>query len=308
MSRWADAGSFLKKVFSEFGEDDCPSMAAALAYYIVFSLAPVLLLVTAIAGLFLTPHEASRAIQEQFQYLIGAQGAEQIATVMQNAQSDGGRGVVAKIVGIAAVVFGATGVMVQLQAALNRAWGVKPNPHQGIRGFVLKRMLSFAMILGIAFLLLVSLVLSAVATAIAKSATWLIPDGLSGPAMSVVDFSVSFLVIALLFAAIYKILPDARIRWRDVAVGSVVTALLFSVGKLLIGLYLGNSDVGSTYGAASSLAILFVWVYYSSMIVLLGAEFTQVWTTRFGAGLEPERGAVVVEQKEKIVATAPPAR
>ena len=308
MARWKSTAGFFKQVFSEFGEDDCPSMAAALAYYIVFSLAPVLVLVTAIAGLFLTPDEASRAIQEQFRYLIGEQGAEQIATMMQNARTDGGRGVVTKVVGIVAIVLGATGVMVQLQAALNRAWGVKPNPHQGIRGFVLKRMLSFAMILGIAFLLLVSLVLSAVATAIARSAAWLLPDGLSGPAMNIVDFSVSFVVVALLFGAIYKILPDARIRWRDVIVGSLVTALLFSVGKVLIGLYLGNSDIGSTYGAASSLAVLFVWVYYSSMIVLLGAEFTQVWTTRYGAGLEPERGAVVVEQKEKIVSAAPPAR
>jgi membrane protein len=296
-SRFAEVVDFLKTVIGDFTSDDCPMMAAALAYYTVFSLAPMLLIVSWAAGWFLTPEEASLAIHGQFEGLIGAEGARQVETMLANARRVDPHGVIGKVAGIVAIVLGGTGVMLQLQASLNRAWGVRPDPKRGLRRFVLKRLLSFGMVLGVAFLLLVSLVLSAAASAVASKTAEVLPDAWSAGALEVVDFSVSFVVITSLFAAMFKILPDAVIRWRDVIVGAAFTSLLFSIGKVLIGLYVGNTDVGSTYGAASSLAVLFVWVYYSSMIVLLGAEVTQVWTTRYGRGLEPERHAVLVEHR-----------
>jgi membrane protein len=177
---------------------------------------------------------------------------------------------------------------------------VKPAPGAtGVWSFVLKRLLSFAMILGIAFLLLVSLVLSAFSSAIVDRASHLLPAGLSDAAVRAADLGVSLVIITLLFTLIYKFLPEARIRWRDVIVGAFGTAVLFTLGKFAIGLYLGNSDVGSAYGAAAGLAVLFVWVYYSSALVLLGAEFTQVWAKRYGAGVEPGPHAVIASEEEK---------
>ena len=302
MPRWVlETWDFLKQVFGEFNKDDCMTNAAALAYYTVFSLAPTLVIVISVAGFFVSPQQASDALLEQFRGLIGVEGAEQIATMLEHARSDAAQGAVARVLGIVLVVIASTGLMIQLQAALNRAWDVKPNPKQGVRGFMLKRALSFAMIVSISFLLLVSLVLSAIVSAVTSRASYLLPDQLSEFTLQAVNAGISYVIIALLFAAIYKVLPDATIQWRDVAVGAAATALLFALGKFAIGLYLGNTNVGSAYGAASSLAILFVWVYYSSVILLFGAEFTQVWTRRYGSGLIPNKGAVIVTREEKIL-------
>lgn len=298
MPAWLrEAWDFGREVWTDFNDDDCTSMAASLAYYTVFSLAPLLVIVIVVAGLVLTPEQARSAVLNETQGLVGPEGADQIATMVASVQADQSGNLLARVLGGAIILFGATGVMVELQSALNRAWGVRPAPNQGVRTFLVKRLLSFAMILGIAFLLLVSLVLTAVLSAIANTAAELLPDALSGVALEGTNFVVSLLVIALLFAAIYKVMPEAVIRWRDVAVGALVTAFLFSIGKSLIGVYLGNSNVGSVYGAASSLAIVLVWVYYSAVIVLVGAEFTQVWTRRYGGGLVPEPGAEVVNPR-----------
>lgn len=293
------AYDFLKQVFTEFSEDDCFTLAAALAYYTVFSLPPLLVLVISIAGVFVTPEEAVRAVHAQFETLVGAEGARPIADMIAASRDDPSSDIATRIFGVVVLVFGATGVMVQLQASLNRAWDVQPKPGAlGVWTFVLKRLLSFAMILGIAFLLLVSLVLSAVASAIVDRASFLLPAGLSDAALGAVDLGASLVVITTLFTLIYKFLPEARIRWRDVVVGALGTAVLFTLGKFAIGVYLGNSDIGSAYGAASSLAVLFVWVYYSSALLLLGAEFTQVWAKRFGAGVEPAPHAEIASERE----------
>jgi membrane protein len=294
MPWFTEAVSFAREVANDFSEHDCPTMAAALAYYTVFSLAPLLVIVIVVAGLVLSPEQAREAVHGEVRGLIGAEGAEQIATMVEAVQANHDGSLVARALGTGFVLFGATGVMIQLQSALNRAWNVQPADGAGFRRFFVKRLLSFAMILGIAFLLLVSLVLTAVLSALASTASALLPAGLSALALQSVNLVVSVVVITLLFAAIYKVMPEAVIRWRDVAVGAFVTALLFTAGKSLIGVYLGNSDIGSAYGAASSLAIVVVWVYYSAVIVLLGAEFTQVWTRRYGGGLIPEPGAVVI--------------
>jgi membrane protein len=183
----------------------------------------------------------------------------------------------------------------QLQGALNRAWEVKPDPRQGgVKQFIMKRLLSLGFVMGVAFLLIVSLVVSALLSALSTKVA------LPQAALSTVDLGLSFIIMAVLFAAIYRFLPDAEIEWRDVWVGALVTALLFVVGKFAIGFYLGRSAPGDAYGAASALAIILVWVYYAGMIVLFGAEFTQAWAERRGGLIRPEKGAVKIEQREVV--------
>lgn len=280
----------LKDTFKDFSDDECPVRAAALSYYIVFSLPPLLILILLIAGAVFEPAQVQQALNEQMGSFMGPQGAEEIGTIMQEAERPGGKGLKA-VLGVAAIIFGATGSFLQLQSALNRAWEVEPDPKQGgIKNMIFKRVLSLGMILGVAFLLLVSLALSAALTAVGGMIGRLIPGG-SEVVAHVINFVLSFVVITGLFAAIYKVLPDARISWKDVRVGAVVTALLFTIGKFLLGLYLGRSNPGEAFGAAGSLALLLVWIYYSSMIVLFGAEFTQAWAIRHGAGIVPKEGA-----------------
>jgi membrane protein len=280
----------LKDTVKDLSDDECPVRAAALSYYIVFSLPPLLILILLIASAVFDPAEVQRALTEQMGGFMGPQGAQEIGTIMQEAERPGGKGLKA-LLGIAAIIFGATGSFLQLQSALNRAWEVEPDPKQGgIKNMIFKRILSLGMILGVAFLLLVSLALSAALTAVGDMIGRLIPGGLEVVA-HVFNFVLSFVVITGLFAAIYKVLPDARIAWKDVWVGAVVTALLFTIGKFLLGLYLGRSNPGEAFGAAGALALLLVWIYYSSMIVLLGAEFTQAWAIRKGAGIVPKEGA-----------------
>jgi membrane protein len=216
--------------------------------------------------------------------------------------------VLTTILSIAALLFGATGAFGQLQSAINRAWEVMPDPDKGgLKAVLLKRVFSFGMILSIAFLLLVSLVLSALLSAFGTALNQYLPSGLSGPLVQVINQLISLLVITLLFAAIFKVLPDARVAWRDVWVGAAFTAVLFVIGKYLIGLYLGHSNPGEAFGAAGSLAVMFIWVYYSSMILLFGAEFTQVWAKRHGSGIAPDRGAVRVLEERRPLREGEPA-
>jgi membrane protein len=229
---------------------------------------------------------------------MGPTATEQIRTILAQLHQPGGKAL-GTVLSIAALVLGATGAFGQLQAALNRAWEVAPDPRAGLKGFLVKRLFSFGMILTVAFLLLVSLILSAALSAFGGALGRMLPDGLSATLLQVVNLGVSFVVITALFAMIFKVLPDARVAWRDVWVGATVTALLFVIGKFLIGFYLGRSNPGQAFGAAGSLAVLFVWVYYSSMILLFGAEFTQAWVERNGNSIAPERGAVRVVEERK---------
>jgi membrane protein len=211
----------------------------------------------------------------------------------------GAGGLFATVLGIAALTFGALGAFMQLQGALNRAWEVKPDPKKGgIRKFIAKRILSAGMILAVAFLLIVSLAVSALLSALGSKLAF-IPE----PALHAADAILSFSVLTLLFAAIFRFLPDAEIAWRDVWTGALATAALFVVGKFVIGLYLGRSAPGDAYGAASALAVILVWIYYAGMIVLFGAEFTQAWAERRGSRKRPEKGAMHVEQREVAAST-----
>lgn len=280
----------LKRAFKDFSDDECPRMAAALSYYTVFSLPPLLILILLIAGMVFDPAQVQEALQTQMGSLMGSAGADEVATIMQQAEQPGGRGLKA-ILGIAAVTFGATGAFLQLQSALNRAWEVEPDPNAGgLKNFIFKRVLSLGMILGIAFLLLVSLALSAAITALGGVIGRIIP-GANEVVLHIFNFLFSLVVITGLFGAIFKVLPDARIAWKDVWVGATFTALLFTIGKFGLGFYLGRSNPGEAFGAAGSLALVLVWIYYSSMIILFGAEFTQAWAMERGSGIEPEEGA-----------------
>lgn len=272
--------SLLKQTFTEWQEDKAPTLAAALAYYTVFSLAPLLIIVIAIAGLVFGAEAAQGQIVTQLQGLIGKDGAETIQELIVNA-SHPKSGTIATIVGVATLLWGASNVFTNLKEALNTIWNVKPTPGRGIWGFLQDRVLSFAMILGIGFLLLVSLVISALLAAISY---WL--NGLLHVPVDIwqiVDFAISFGVVTLLFALIYKVLPDVNLAWNDVWIGAAITSILFTIGKSLIGIYLGSSGIASTYGAAGSFVIILLWINYSAQILFLGAEFTQVWANRYGS-------------------------
>jgi membrane protein len=293
---------FLKQTYEDFTADDCTTQAAALSYYTVFSLPPLLLLLLLILGAVLDPQDVRGQLQQQISGLMGPSAAEQIRTILQQSHRPGSEGLLPTLLSVGALLLGATGAFGQLQAALDRAWGVKPDPRQGgIKAFLLKRVFSFGMILVMAFLLLVSLVVSAGLTAFGDALNAWLPSGISVTLLQVVNQVISLVVVALVFAVIFKVLPDARVAWRDVWVGAGFTAGLFVVGKFLIGLYLGRINPGEAFGAAGSLAVLFVWIYYSSLILLFGAEFTQTWAERRGSGIAPERGAVRVKGTQRTV-------
>ncbi len=278
-----------------FLQDGCPRMAAALSYYTIFSLAPLLVLIVLLTGTVVRTGAVEELLQGQLSGLLGPAGTEQVQTMIRNVERPGAGRPIATALGTVVFLFGATAAFAQLQAALNTAWKVEPDPtHGDIRNFLLKRVLSFAMILGVGFLLLVLLVISALLAAFTDALTRIAPVGLSGPLLQAINAGVSLVVTALLFAAMFKTLPDAIVGWRDATVGALVSALLFVGGKFLIGLYLGRSDPGSVFGAAGSLAVVLVWIYYTSMILLLGAEFTMVWAASRGTPIKPKPGAVRV--------------
>lgn len=287
----------IKRATAEFLDDDCASMAAALSYYTIFSLPPLLILLLLLVGTVTDPEDVRGVLESQLQQLMGPTAGAQIRAIISHAERPAG-GLLPTVFGIGALLLGATGAFVQLQSALNRAWEVAPDPKQGgLRSFLLKRLFSFGMVLAIAFLLLVSLVVSAVLSTLGDRLGQVLPAGLSETALQWLNFGISFVVITGLFAALFRVLPDAQIAWRDVWVGSAVTALLFVIGKFLIGFYLGQSNPGEVFGAAGSLAVLLLWIYYSSLIVLFGAEFTEAWAEERGAGITPERGAIRIREK-----------
>ncbi len=281
----------LKKTVRDFGTDECMSSAAALSYYTVFSLPALLVLILMIVGTVMDPADVRGGLARQIESLMGPGAATEVRGLLEKAEQPGG-GALPTVLGILAVLFGATGAVIQLQGTLDRVWGVK-SVAGGIKGFLMKRVFSLAMILALAFFLLVSLLVSTVLSAFG---TRLEQFGIPATLLFVLNFVITFAVIAAVFAAMFKVLPDARTSWRDVWIGAGFTALLFMVGKFLIGFYLGKSNPGEAYGAAGSLALLLVWIYYSSIIVLFGAEFTETWAERRGEGVVPEKGAVRVRR------------
>ncbi|MEO8090868.1 MAG: YihY/virulence factor BrkB family protein, partial [Gemmatimonadales bacterium] len=288
-----------KQSFRDFMKDDCMTSAAALSYYTVFSLPAVLMLIMLLISSVMDPTDVRGGLESQLQSLLGPSAGGQIRTILEQTERPGG-GFIPTLVGIVALVFGATGALGQLQAALNRAWNVEPDPRQGgIKRFLTKRLFSLGMLLSIAFLLLVLLVISAVLSGLGDRLSGFLPSGLSEPVLQALNLGVSLLVISLLFAAMFKVLPDAGVAWRSVWVGSAATAVLFVLGKFLIGLYIGKSNPGEAYGAAGSLIVLLLWIYYSASIVLFGAQFTETWAEQRGEGVQPAPGAIRVRKERK---------
>ena len=272
--------TLLKEAFEKWSADKAPRLGAALSYYTVFSLVPLLVLAISIAGLVFGTEAAQQAIMAQIESLVGPQSAAAIKQMLQIAQKPSS-GALASAIAVVTLLLGASGVFAQLQDALNTVWGVEPKAGRGLWGTIKDRLFSLMAVLGTGFLLLVSLVLSAALAAFGKMFQGRLPghEGL----LHLADLAISFGVITLLFAMMFKLLPDAKIAWRDVWIGAGLTSVLFTVGKFAIGMYLGKADVGSAYGAAGSLVILLVWVYYSSQILLYGAEFTSVYANRYGS-------------------------
>jgi membrane protein len=286
--------SVLKQTVGEFLEDCCMRMAAALAYYTVFSLPPLAVILVMTLGLSYQAvgqggQEAARKdLQKQVSLYVSDTAAEEISTIIQNAGITGGW--LQWLLGIGGVLVGATGLVGALQDTLNEAWEVKPDPKQGgIKNFLMKRVFSLGIILAIGFILLVSMLLT----------TWV--GKIVGAGGDLAATAVSFHVITLLFAAMFNYLPDAEVEWRDAFLGAALTSILFSLGKYGLSSYLSHSKFESQFGAAAAFAILLAWVYYSSLILLFGAEFTQVWAKHQGRVIRPEPGAVRVVQETKHV-------
>jgi membrane protein len=289
--RWHDAWAIAKETATDWSDDDASRLAASLAFYTLLSLAPLLIIVVAIAGMALGPEAARGQIATELGQLVGAQAARGIEAVLASARSPTG-GTISTIVGAVVLFIGASGVFGELQYALNHIWEVKAKPGRGILGEVKDRFFSFTMVLGVAFLLLVSLILSAALSVVGRTFTTALPGG--ELLWQGLNFAFSFCLITGLFALIFKYVPDVEIRWSDVWVGAAMTALLFTIGKSLLGVYLGKASFNSSYGAAGSLVVLVVWVYYSAQILFLGAEFTQVQAKRRGRPLKPTEKAVAL--------------
>jgi membrane protein len=280
-------------------EDKCPQLGAALAYFTVFSLAPLVLVLLAVFGLIFGGNEHARdKITEQLQYFIDPSGIKVIQDIAANA-SKPQAGFIATTIGVIVGLFGASGVFGQLQDALNTIWDVKPKPGSGLYGFVRARFLSFAMVGGVCFLLLVSLTVESILRGLSDYLKAMMPGG---HVLALALFLVfDLLVIILLFALIFRYLPDAKVAWRDVWVGATLTAVLFVFGKFVLALYLGSGAAGSAYGAASSLITLLLWIYYAAQILLFGGEFTQVYANTYGTLVQPKKHAVKVERTEREV-------
>lgn len=276
--------NLVKEAASEWLEDNAPRFGAALAFYTMFALAPLLVICTAIAGLIFGREAARGEIFRQVRDTIGDGGATALQSMVASADHPE-TGIWATGFAFSVMAFGAAGLFGELQAALNAIWNVRPRSGRGVLGFLRDRFLSFSMVLGTAFLLLVSLVISTAMSAISKHVG---EEWLWAP---LVNLGVSFAIITLLFAMIYRFLPDAVIAWSDVWLGAVVTSLLFNAGKYAIGVYLGESAISSAYGAAGSLAVLLTWFYYASQVFLFGAELTQVYAKRYGSGIIPKSSA-----------------
>lgn len=281
----------VKNTIKEWQEDKALRLGAALSYYTIFSLTPLLIIVIAVTGLFFGNDVARDRIMAELNGLLGNQGASAIGEMLQRQQHEPSRNLIATIIGLITLLFGATGVVGELQDALNAIWNVEDKSGGGVKGMLRQRVLSLGMILGIGFLLLVSLVVSAVLTGI--SSYWK-----AAAFFEVLNFALSLIVITVLFAALFKFLPAVKISWRTVWIGAFATALLFTIGKTLIGLYLSKSAVASSFGAGGSLVIILVWVYYNAQIVFLGAEFTQVYS-RYLPKEEPEEEEFgAIEEKD----------
>jgi membrane protein len=282
---------------SAWSEDKAPRLGAALAYYSIFSLAPLLIIAIAIAGFAFGTDAAERQVVTTLDGLLGKDGAEAVHELLKNAHRPG-QGILATVIGVGTLMFGASGLFGQLKDALNTVWGVTPRPGMSIWGTVRERFFSITMVLGTGFLLLVSLLLSAAITALSTWFSYLLP-GMDW-VWQAVNVVLGFALTAGIFAALFRLLPDARVAWKDVWVGAAITSVLFAVGRFVLGYYLASSSVAGPFGAAGSLVIVLLWVYYTAQIMLFGAEFTKVYANRCGEPIQPDANAVLLSEHDRV--------
>ena len=285
-----------KNTASEWVEDKAPTLGAAIAYYTVFSLAPLILLIISVFGLVMHDHQGLQGgIKSEIEQVAGASAADVVGQIIDSVSKQKSKGIIGTVIAVVVALFGASGVFGQLQDALNTIWGVKAKPGQGISGYLKARFVSFGMVGGVCFMLLVSLAATTLISKFSHTLDHLLPFGATLSTLT--SLVLNLVIITMLFAMIFRFLPDAKIAWSDVWVGAGITTVLFIAGKWGLGLYLGTGSAGSAYGAAGALITTLVWVYYSAQIMLFGAEFTQVYANEFGSHIEPEPHAVRVEKK-----------
>jgi membrane protein len=288
MLNFAQLRDLFTETFKDWNEDKAPRLAAALAYYTIFSLAPLLIIAIALAGLVFGQDAARGEVINQVRGFVGESGAEAVSGLLEASNKTGG-GTLAAVIGFATLLFGAAGVFGQLKDAMNTIWEVAPKPNQGVWGFIRTNVLSFTMVLAVGFLLLVSLLISTVVNALA---TYFAGGAAQSLFWVVTAFAVQAVITFGLFTLIFKELPDAEIAWRDVFLGAAFTTVLFAIGRYLISFYLAQTATGSTFGAAGSLVVILVWIYFSAQILFFGAEFTQVYARRYGSRIKPAENAV----------------
>ncbi|MCJ8211775.1 YihY/virulence factor BrkB family protein [Mucilaginibacter sp. RS28] len=295
LNRWL---CVLKATFSGFSNDNGLKLSASLAYYTVFSIAPLLILILSLAGIFLGPQatSASDSLYHQIDQYVGKEAAKQIQDVIKNLQFSGKSGI-ALISGIVTLLIGASSIFIEIQDSLNMIWRVKAKPKKGWLKMLQNRFISFSLIVSLGFLLLVSLLVNIIVNAISDKISHFLPV-ITERLIELINLGISFLVISTLFGIIFKFLPDVKIKWKDVRSGAFFTAILFMIGQFLISIYLRYSAQGSAYGAAGSIIVVLVWIYYTAAILYIGAEFTQVFAEANGSYLEPAEYAVHVKQEE----------
>jgi membrane protein len=307
-----DIVSLLRETYKEWNDNEPFELSSAVAYYAIFSLPALLVIIIAVAGIFFGQEAVRGQVAGQIGHMLGKDAGEGIQTMIINA-SKSGKNTIATIIGIATLLFGATGVFIQLQKSLNKIWKVKANPNEGFKRLLALRATSLGLILAIGFLLLVSLVITAALAALGNWITHLLPDFMLY-VMYVVNFLISFGMMTLLFAMIYKFLPDVNIHWKTVWFGAMVTAFLFEIGKFLLSIYFGKAEPASAYGAAGSVVLILLWVSYSCMILFFGAAFTRIYGRRYGHKIEPSSHAIPVDdcgdgkekiKKEEVIKTEP---
>lgn len=286
----------LQASFKGFSDDKILKLSGALAYFTVFSLGPMLIVVIFFANLFYGREAVEGGVYGQIKDFVGADAALQIQSIIKNASLSGKSNITA-IVGFVTLLVGATSVFSEIQDSINMIWNLKPKPKKGWLKMLINRLLSFSVVIGLGFLLLVSLVVSGLVEALSNHLYHIFPD-IAVAVVYIINLVITLVVTTLLFGVIFKVLPDARIKWKDVLTGALTTAILFMIGKFAISFYIGKSNIGSTYGTAGSLVVILLWIYYSSIILYFGAEFTKAYAARYGSHIEPNQYTVWIKQVE----------
>jgi len=286
----------LKNTFAGFGDDKVTKLSGSLAYYTVFSLGPLIVVIISLCGIFLGKEAVEGKIYGQLAGFVGRDTAAQLQDIIKNATIQG-KSTVAAIIGAITLLIGATTVFAEIQDSINMIWGLKPKPKRGWLKMLQNRFLSFSVIVSLGFLLLVSLGITSIIDGFSERLKSFFPD-VTVIIFYIINIAITLLVTTTIFGVIFKVLPDAKIKWKDVLAGAITTALLFMIGKLAISFYISKSNVGGTYGAAGSLVVLLLWVYYSSIILYFGAEFTKAYAVKYGAEIHPNHYAVTIKNVE----------